>query len=246
MMSDGNSAVIDTSRSKNSITRADITDGQGGLNSGLLVRPESLHAQAYEHIKAAIIAGEIESNHLYSVNQFAALLGVSRTPVREALLLLEQQGLLIMDRNRGFRVRPMTDSDIIEIIKLRHMLEIPAMKELAALQPAPTAVFADARAIYHDLQRAADGDNLLDFLAFDRHFHLTLIAALGNSRLTRLVGDLRDHMHLPGLRRITEMRQLRDQGPEHLVLLEAIEAGEVERAGVLMRIHLEHIQADWA
>lgn len=245
-MSDVDSAVFDTSRSGNAISRAELGDGLGGLSSGVLVRPESLHVQAYEHIKAAIIAGEIESDHLYSVNQFAALLGVSRTPVREALLLLEQQGLLIMDRNRGFRVRPLTDSDIREIIKLRHMLEIPAMQELAELQPRPTAAFAEARSIYADLQRAADEDRLLDFLAVDRRFHLTLIAALGNSRLTRFVGDLRDHMHLPGLRRISQMRQLRDQGPEHLVLLEAIEAGEAERAGVLMRIHLEHIEAEWA
>jgi DNA-binding GntR family transcriptional regulator len=229
-----------------SYAQTDAASGGAVMTSAPLVRPESLHVQAYEHIKAAIIAGEVEPDRLYSVNQFAAILGVSRTPVREALLLLEQQGILSMDRNRGFRVLPMTSADLAEIIDLRRLLEIPAMERLAALRPAPTETFLEARRIYADLQRAADEGQLLDFLALDRRFHLTLIGALGNARLTRLVGELRDHMHLPGLRRITESRQLHGAGLEHVALLGAIESGDASKAGAVMKAHLEHTQDDWA
>lgn len=212
----------------------------------LLVRPENLHIQAYEYIKSAIIAGEIEPDRLYSVHQFATLLGVSRTPIREALLLLAQQGILNMDRNRGFRVLPLTSSDLAEIIDLRRLLEIPAMERLASMNPPPADAFEASKQIYVELQQAADNDSLLDFLALDRRFHLALIAALGNSRLTRLVGELRDQMHLPGIRRIADLGGLHAQGPEHLTLLLAVEEGDAQRAGAIMCAHLDRTQADWA
>ena len=228
------------------LVHSDSSDGSVVLTSGPLARPETLQAQAYEQLKAAIIAGEMEAGRLYSVNQFAALLGVSRTPVREALLVLEQQGILSMDRNRGFRVLALTSADLAEIIGLRRLLEIPAMEQLAAMSPSPIDTLLQARRIYADLQRAADDDDLLTFLALDRRFHLTLVDALGNARLTRLVGELRDHMYLPGLRRISESRQLHGQGPEHLMLLTAIENGDASGAGAVMLAHLERTQADWA
>jgi DNA-binding GntR family transcriptional regulator len=206
----------------------------------------SLRVQAYEHIKAAIIAGDVEPERLYSVNQFAELLGVSRTPVREALLDLDRQGLLRMDRNRGFHVLPMTPVDLAEIIELRRFLEVPAIARLAALHPAPVEVFDRAREIYEALQREADEGNLLEFLTLDRRFHLALIDALGNSRLTRLVGELRDQMHLPGLRRLAAGGQLHESGREHLELLEALEAGDSVAAAAIMQAHLDRTQREWS
>jgi len=206
----------------------------------------SLATQAYEHIKAAIIAGDLIPGQLYSVSQFAALLGVSRTPVREALLALAAEGLLTMDRNRGFRVLPMSAHDVEEITQLRQMLEIPAIAQVARLQPPPREALRRAREIYADLQKAADEGNLLEFLALDRQFHLTLIDALGNKRLTRLVGELRDHMHLPGLRRLAISGQLHESGRDHLVLLEALEAGDADAAVACMERHLGRIRTDWA
>jgi DNA-binding GntR family transcriptional regulator len=224
-----------------------LSEGADGQpNANVLVRPESLHVQAYEYIKSSIIAGEIAPDRLYSVHQFATLLGVSRTPIREALLLLSQQGILVMDRNRGFRVRPLTSSDLAEIINIRRLLEVPAMERLAAMRPPPSAAFAEARQIYEELQDAADSGDLLRFLVLDRRFHLTLIDGLGNGRLTRLVGELRDQTQLPGIRRITELGKLHAQGPEHLTLLQAVEVGDAELACATMRAHLDRTQVDWA
>jgi DNA-binding GntR family transcriptional regulator len=246
MMSERRAAAGQRGRAAISDTQPNTGPGSAGMTSGALAWPETLHAQAYEHIRAAIIAGEIEPGQLYSVNQFAAIFGVSRTPVREALLVLERQGILRMDRNRGFRVLTVSRSDLAEIIDLRRLLEIPAMEQLAAMDPAPSEALLEARRIYADLQQAADSDDLLEFLALDRRFHLALTGALGNGRLTRLVDELRDHMQLPGLRRITELRQLHGIGLEHLTLLAAIESGDATQAGAVMRAHLDHTQADWA
>ncbi len=206
----------------------------------------SLATQAYEHLKAAIIAGDLQPETLYTVNQFAMLLGVSRTPVREALLNLAQQGLLTMDRNRGFRILRMTQTDLDEIIDLRLMLEVPALEQVAALNPTPTAALAQARAIFTQLDEAAHISCLLDFLSFDRAFHLTLIGALGNHRLTTLVGELRDQMHLPGLRRMSEAGQLKAAHADHLGLLQAIETGDTAGARRIATAHLERIRTEWS
>lgn len=210
-----------------------------------IAQESSFARQAYEHIKAAIIVGDIVPGKLYSVNQFATALGVSRTPVREALLMLAQEGMLVMERNRGFRMGTITVEELNEIVQLRKFLEVPAMELLAALQPAPIQAFTTASTIYADLQAAADEPDLLEFLRLDRLFHLTLLSALGNSRLTALVGDLRDRMYLPGLRALANGGQLHQSGKEHMALLKALENGEVEESGRIMLRHLERTQSEW-
>lgn len=210
-----------------------------------LTKEMSLADKAYEHIKAAIIAGDIEQGRLYSVNQFASLLGVSRTPVREALLTLSQQGFLKMDRNRGFQLVEITEKDLEEVIDLRLLLEVPAMTQLASLSPRPVALFESVRAIYPELQMAAKSADLLEFLTLDRKFHLMLIGSLGNNRLTTLIGELRDSMHLPGLRKLTSIGQLEEANDDHEQLLLALESGDSRRASNVMRNHLQRTQREW-
>jgi len=211
----------------------------------LIQQKDSLADQALEHLKAAIIAGDLEPDTLYTVNQFATLLGVSRTPVREALLRLVQQRLLIVDRNRGFRVPMITRADLDEIVDLRLMLETPAMGKVAAMRPQPTAALAAARAIFPALEESAEESSLLEFLSQDRAFHLTLIDALGNRRLTTMIGQLRDQMHLPGLRRMANSGTLKAAHVEHLALLEAIERGDSREAERINATHLERIRREW-
>lgn len=206
---------------------------------------QSLATQAYEHIKAAIIAGEIRPDHLYSVQQFAQQLGVSRTPVREALLALARDGLLYMDRNRGFHLVTITQRDLDEVIDLRLLLEVPAMRQVAARDPLPTDVLKRARDIYPKLDAAAHSSDLLEFLSLDRSFHLTLLEGAGNRRLVSLVGDLRDHMHLPGLREMAAHGQLYRAHQDHLALLEALESGDADAAARIMTAHLERTRKEW-
>ena len=92
----------------------------------------SLRDQALRAIRAGIIAGEIEAGEVVSVRVLAARLGVSATPVREAVLSLAKDGLLVPIRNKGFRVPVLSDQDLLEILGVRLMLEVPALVQLAA------------------------------------------------------------------------------------------------------------------
>lgn len=209
-------------------------------------REQSLRVRIGDRIRASIITGELKPDTLYSVGQLAEQFGVSRTPVREALLDLSQHDFLRMDRNRGFRITVPSQEDIQEIMAVRRLLETPAIEAVARLQPPPTQIFSQARAIYADLDRAAAEERAAEFLILDREFHLLLISALGNKRLTRLVGHLRDQMHLPGLKRLASGHSLSASQYGHLPLLEALESGDAKRAVRIFKRHLEQTLADWA
>src|SRR5689334_17984447 len=90
----------------------------------------SLREQARQAIRTSVITGELDEGKLYSVGDLAAELGVSATPIREALGDLEQHGLVRIVRNRGFMVIPVTTRDLDEIFEVRLLLEVPAVERL--------------------------------------------------------------------------------------------------------------------
>lgn len=204
----------------------------------------SLREQAGEVLRASIVAGELAPGEIYSAAALAERLGVSPTPVREAMLDLANAGLVEPVRNRGYRVLEPDEQDLDEISELRLMLEVPAMRKLAErgddrrLAPLTRTVEAIESA-------AAEGD-LAGFLLADRRFHLALLELAGNRRLVRLVGQLRDQTRLEGLKPLAESGRLMASAREHGELLDALRAGDADRAEALMRQHLEHTRGLWA
>src|SRR6185369_10747857 len=91
-----------------------------------LVSAPSLREQARKVIRGLIITGQMQPDQLYSVPRLATELGVSATPVREALLDLAREGLLEPVRNRGFRVVALTSTELKDIYAIRTMLEVPS------------------------------------------------------------------------------------------------------------------------
>ena len=91
-----------------------------------LAAPQTLATHTRQAVLAAIADGRLEPGGRYSVAQLAEQLGVSRTPVREALLVLEREGRVRFERNRGVRVLETTAADVAEVFELRLLLEVPA------------------------------------------------------------------------------------------------------------------------
>lgn len=221
--------------------------GPGGEpGSRAIAQPPNMRQQIHAQIKAMLISGELAPGQLCSVYQLAELFGVSRTPVREALLQLVREGLIRPERNRGFRVVVSSPQDLDDISEIRMLLEVPAMVKVAQLRPAPTDGFDKARTIYERMASAAKARNLRKFIQADGEFHLHLIGLTGNRRLTSLLSDLRDHMHLPGLQRLAQSGGLDGSSQEHLKLLEALERGDAEAAADIARAHIKRTRAEWA
>jgi len=201
----------------------------------------SLRDKALEILRQAIVTGQIAPGELYSAAALAKELGVSVSPVREAMLTLVNEGALEVVRNRGFRIPEFAEQDLAEVFDLRLLLEVPSMGRLARMD------LKDAQADLERLVVATEETvhDATEFLARDRDFHLYLLALRGNERLVDIVRVLRDQTRLYGLGPGAN-RQLRvEAAHEHRDLVDRILHGDAAGAEDVMRRHLEHIQQDW-
>jgi DNA-binding GntR family transcriptional regulator len=214
------------------------------LLADVSLRRTSLRDQVLSAIRNGLVTGQVVPGVVYSAAALAAELGVSNSPVREAMLALVDEGLMEVVPNRGYRPVTLSAADTAEIIQLRELLEVPAVG-LAA-----EGDISDVQAALEDLVRmieetAAAGD-VAGNLDADREFHLILAAAGGNQRLASLVASLRDQARLYNLQHLAESGELRASAAEHRPLLAAVVRGDRAEAERLMRVHLGHLTTDWS
>ena len=216
--------------------------GPSGASS--LVSGPSLREQARQVIRGLIITGQMQPDQLYSVPRLATDLGVSATPVREALLDLAREGLLEPVRNRGFRVVSLSPSELNDIFAIRVLLEVPVVAEIARARLTPAQI-EQLRHLAGATKRAADDGNLIEFLETDRQFHVGLIATLGNKPLADLVETLRDRVRLHGFKNGSTREHIAQSANEHFQLLDALSKHDEAGAVAVMRRHLERSRHVW-
>jgi DNA-binding GntR family transcriptional regulator len=204
----------------------------------------SLRDQALTAIRQALITGRIVPGTVYSAASLAAELGVSNSPVREAMLALVDDGLMEAVPNRGYRAVTLTDADLAEIAQLRLLLEVPAAGLAAEIGLGDRV--GDLSELVRTIERSAAARDLSGNLEADRRFHLLLVGACGNGRLTDAVARLRDQTRLYNLPALAASGALVASAAEHGRILDAVAGGERARAEALMRAHLAHITADWS
>ncbi len=231
------------------VVRADLNDenlGVVGLDEPLPGQLErtNLRNQARKVIRANIITGELEVGRLYPVSFFAKRLGVSATPVREALLDLAHDGLVEVVRNRGFRIASLSPHDLDELFEVRLLLEVPSVGRVA--DQMPEAEIRRCREQANQIEACAVAGDLVGFLAADRTFHAAVLGSLRNRRLVELVTRLRDQTPLYGLPELAKSGGLIVSSREHNELLDAIAEGDADRAQRLMSQHLKHTRGIWA
>ncbi|WP_275293146.1 GntR family transcriptional regulator [Amycolatopsis sp. La24] len=204
----------------------------------------NLREQVLEVVRQAMVTGELRPGDIYSAAALATRLGVSSSPVREALLTLVNQGLLEPVRNRGYRVVAITERDLDEIYEMRVLLEVPAT--LSAGAAAGPDDLARLDALAGEIESAADAGDVARFLEADRRFHLDLLALAGNGRLIDAIATLRDQTRLYGLEKLAERGRLADSAREHREMLATIAERDWTRLEDQVRAHLKHVRAEWA
>lgn len=225
-----------------------MESGETGLKKpglgGVRLEASSLRDQALRVIRAGIISGELRPGRLYAIGSIAEQLGVSITPVREAVLELSREGLVDLARNRGFRIREITERDLDEIVEFRRMIEVAAVRKIAE-----RGLLTDAgkyRELANATEKCAAEGDWVGFLDNDRDFHMGLLAHLGNERMLKVLGPLRDQSRLYGLDHIAGSEGLMKSTHEHHTLLDAVVAGRAEEAADIMDKHLLHARGIWA
>jgi DNA-binding GntR family transcriptional regulator len=206
-------------------------------------RPPSAARRAYAHVKARLLDGTYRDGALLSEGAIAAELEVSRTPVREAFLQLEGEGLLELYPKRGALVVPVTVAEVADVFDARMALERHCLVRLGGDAPAALAEeLADV--LERQRERLAAGDHA-GFAAADRELHRAWVAATGNRVLLGLYDQLRDRQQ-----RITARMLARDGSSrsrellaEHEQIVTALVAGDGEEAAAALERHLSAARA---
>ncbi|CAM3408574.1 GntR family transcriptional regulator [Isoptericola cucumis] len=211
---------------------------------GTLEAHGSIRSRVRETLREAMVAGELEPGAVYSAPVLAQRLGVSATPVREAMMELTQEGLVETIRQRGYRVVGLSDRALDEILQLRELIEVPTVGRVAALAT-PEQVRA-LRPLADRIDETASAGELQEFVAADTAFHTEVLAIAGNARLVEEVRRLRGMSRLLGLQTLHEEGRLVATIRDHHDLLDLLDAADVGGAESWMRRHLAHVRGIWS
>jgi DNA-binding GntR family transcriptional regulator len=204
----------------------------------------NLRERVLRALRAAIISGELTPGEVYSAPSLAATFGVSATPVREAMLDLAKENLVVVVPNKGFRVTVVDEEQLDQITAIRRLLEPPVVADVTDLIPADD--FAGLRSLAQEIVDGARNGDLAQYTEADRDFHLRLLSYSGNQRLVDLVAELRGQTRLVGLASLLDQGQLVSSAREHLELLDLMERRDAAAVAAFMNRHINHIQDLWS
>ena len=202
-----------------------------------LKQPESLAKMAYEAIRKSILSGQWKIGELYNEKAIAADLGISRTPVREALLELASQDLIIFLPRRGLMVNRITRRDVDEIFELRKAIELAAVEKITVTSP-PFDLFEIEESLLSQ-RKAVKQKDYLAFMEADRLFHTRFSELTNNRRLIAILDNIRDIIHVMGAKALALEGRAIAVIEEHQTIFEAVKKGNIEEARRAMAYHLD-------
>jgi DNA-binding GntR family transcriptional regulator len=197
---------------------------------------ERLADAVYEQLKADIFDFRRLPGVGLSENEIAARTGVSRTPVREALLRLQREGFVERQPKIGWSVRPLDFERFESLYDLRVILELAALAKLCAGAIGGAIDRLKAVWLAPKKQRASDP---VEVARLDEAFHASLVQAAGNPELARVHGDITERIRIIRRLDFTQPERVERTYEEHAAVLRAVLARNPEQAGALLRAHIE-------
>jgi DNA-binding GntR family transcriptional regulator len=190
----------------------------------------------YDGLRTAITGGQLEANSPLVEEQIARRFGVSRTPVREALLRLESEGLALRVPRRGLVVRALSEHEVREVHAVRAALE--ALAGRWAASEALTSDIAQLRWINQRLREAMSVGDAALIPSLTNEFHQALGTAAHNGMLRRFIVQCQDWTRRVGTSTVALPARTAAAIDEHERLIDAIEARDAEAAERLAREHI--------
>lgn len=195
-----------------------------------------LTERAYNHVRAGILAGRLPVGSVLAENEIAAELGHSRTPVRQALGLLMQDGLVEVGSRRQLVVRGFAGDHRREMLELREALESIALTH--ACEAMAIEDVDRLRLLLFRQRRAAAEQREDDFIELDEEFHLGIAAGARLPIVSRFLGQLRGFVRVMRLGSVREPDHLTAVVGEHEAILDAIEQRDADAAVAALMEHL--------
>ncbi len=204
-----------------------------------LQRPVPLRQSVYDALIDLIIGGELSPGQHMVETELARQLGVSRQPIREALHRMEAEGWVDLRPSQGAFVHVPTNSEVDELLDVRSLLEAETAR--LAARAASAAQLARLREICRQGEAAADADDFTAAVAASSAFHAE-VAAIGGNRVLAELADIVGRRVQWYYRMVAPARG-HSSWTEHAELIEALEAGDAERAESVARKHTERTRA---
>lgn len=200
-------------------------------------QPPPLAKIAFESLRDSILTGRLRAGEVYNEMALAKELGISRTPVREALLELSAKGLVTFLPRRGVMVNRFSVRDVEEVFEVRAAIELAIVEKVVRAWKS-----LDLRRLEKALaeqERAIERGDKMAFLEADRLFHSTFGEMANNRRLVAILENVRDMIHVMGMEALAREGRPAEVLEEHGRVIEAIKAGKPAEARRTMARHLE-------
>ncbi len=206
-----------------------------GLNK--INKPEPLAKTALKTLRQSILTNELTTGVIYNEKSIAADLGISRTPVREALLELASKRLVKFLPQKGVIVNTFSNAEIDDAFEIRTALELFSIKKICLNYKT-----LDVSRLVRDLtdqKEAARVKDKLGFMEADRAYHMQFSRLTENKYLVNMMEDIRDIMHLMGYQALGIKDRMQDVIREHENISNAIVKGNFGKAKEYMKYHLD-------
>lgn len=196
----------------------------------------ALYEEVAELLRQRIFSHLLEPGSWIDELKIAEEIGISRTPLREALKVLAAEGLVTMKPRRGAYVAEASEADLKEVYHLLSLLESDAAGVVAA--QATDAQLAELRTLHEALEAAVD--NAERFFALNEDFHTALLRMAHNRWRNQVVGDLRKVMKLNRHQSLFKSGRIHDSLSEHRAIVQALMQRNPEAARLAMQAHFSN------
>ena len=202
----------------------------------MTLTPKALYEQVAEQLRQRIFQRELEPGSWIDELKIAEQMGISRTPLREAIKVLAAEGLVTMKVRRGAYVTEMSDKDLRDVYHLLALLESDAAAVVA--ERATVQQLQALQTLHEELERSVhDRDQ---FFAVNERFHMQLLALADNRWRDQLVADLRKVMKLNRPNSLLKQGRIAESLQEHRTIMQALHARQPETARQALQAHFAH------
>ncbi len=198
----------------------------------------ALSELAHKAMMGMLLSGELAPNEVVTERQIALQLGISRTPLREAVRRLEGERFLERQRSGALVVRALPVEEYMHILNVRRLLEGEAAR-LAAGR-VPLAELEHLKSRIGEALKLPDDAVTPEFAASDRDLHALIAAACGNPVLQQVIDDLKTRTSMFKFGRLPSRRK--SVCAEHLAIIDALIAGDAQRAQQAMQDHVDQVR----
>jgi DNA-binding GntR family transcriptional regulator len=204
---------------------------------------QNLAEQVYHHLKADMHEFNLVPGDRLSEAEIGTRLGVSRTPVREALFRLRNEGFLAVEAKTGWFVKPLDFSKLDELYDLRITLELASLHKLCTQGPQDASELDGLKAVW--LVPAAERlTDAREVGALDEQFHATLVRAAGNGEMSRVHWDVTERIRVIRRLDFTRADRIDATYAEHAKILRAVLQRKPDQAQLLLKAHIEQSKTE--